>query len=428
MDVKMPKLGESVHEGTIEQWLVSEGNHVDEYEPLCEVVTDKVTAEVPSTISGTITELIATEGETIEINQTICKIQPDDTSLNSNQDDTDETNETPSQTQSNSVKSQSKPSNTNQSSKHSINNGRFSPVVFKIASENDIDLSQVPGTGFEGRVTKKDIETYIQENNQQNSKETYTTQITNHSETTSRNNNASLNEPLDDYTISVKGVRKAIAQNMVTSATEIPHGWMMIEVDATNLVKTRNHYKTVFKKQEGYNLTFFAFFVKAVAEALKSNPLLNSSWDGNEIIIHKDINISIAVADEDKLYVPVIKNADEKSIKGIAREINQLAQKARNQQLAQEDMTGGTFTVNNTGTFGSVSSMGIINHPQAAILQVESIVKKPVVIDDMIAIRNMVNLCISIDHRILDGVQTGRFMSQVKNRIESYSIETTNIY
>ncbi|MGX0861487.1 dihydrolipoamide acetyltransferase family protein [Staphylococcus hominis] len=425
MDVKMPKLGESVHEGTIEQWLVSEGDHVDEYEPLCEVVTDKVTAEVPSTISGTITELIATEGETIEINQIICKIQPDDTSLNSNQDDT---NETPSQTQNNSVKSQSKPSNTNQSSTNSINNGRFSPVVFKIASENDIDLSQVPGTGFEGRVTKKDIETYIQENNQQDLNETPTTQITNHSETSSRNNNASSNEPLDDYTVPVKGVRKAIAQNMVTSATEIPHGWMMIEVDATNLVKTRNHYKTVFKKQEGYNLTFFAFFVKAVAEALKSNPLLNSSWDGNEIIIHKDINISIAVADEDKLYVPVIKNADEKSIKGIAREINQLAQKARNQQLTQEDMTGGTFTVNNTGTFGSVSSMGIINHPQAAILQVESIVKKPVVIDDMIAIRNMVNLCISIDHRILDGVQTGRFMSQVKNRIESYSIETTNIY
>ncbi|MGX0915389.1 dihydrolipoamide acetyltransferase family protein [Staphylococcus hominis] len=425
MDVKMPKLGESVHEGTIEQWLVSEGDHVDEYEPLCEVVTDKVTAEVPSTISGTITELIATEGETIEINQIICKIQPDDTSLNSNQDDT---NETPSQTQSNSVKSQSKPSNTNQSSTNLINNGRFSPVVFKIALENDIDLSQVPGTGFEGRVTKKDIETYIQENNQQDLKETPTTQITNHSETSSRNNNASSNEPLDDYTVPVKGVRKAIAQNMVTSATEIPHGWMMIEVDATNLVKTRNHYKTVFKKQEGYNLTFFAFFVKAVAEALKSNPLLNSSWDGNEIIIHKDINISIAVADEDKLYVPVIKNADEKSIKGIAREINQLAQKARNQQLTQEDMTGGTFTVNNTGTFGSVSSMGIINHPQAAILQVESIVKKPVVIDDMIAIRNMVNLCISIDHRILDGVQTGRFMSQVKNRIESYSIETTNIY
>lgn len=427
MDVKMPKLGESVHEGTIEQWLVSEGDHVDEYEPLCEVVTDKVTAEVPSTISGTITELIATEGETIEINQTICKIQPDDASSISNQDNI---NETTKKTQSNSEDSHSKPSKINQSSKNSVNNGRFSPVVFKLASENDIDLSKVPGTGFEGRVTKKDIETYIQENNQHDSKKAHSTQMSSTSETTITRNPSSnnQNEPLEGYTIPVKGVRKAIAQNMVTSATEIPHGWMMIEVDATNLVKTRNHYKTTFKQQEGYNLTFFAFFVKAVAEALKSNPLLNSSWDGNEIVIHKDINISIAVADEDKLYVPVIKNADEKSIKGIAREINQLAKKARNQQLTQEDMTGGTFTVNNTGTFGSVSSMGIINHPQATILQVESIVKKPVVIDDMIAIRNMVNLCISIDHRILDGVQTGRFMSQVKKRIESYSIETTNIY
>lgn len=162
---------------------------------------------------------------------------------------------------------------------------------------------------------------------------------------------------------------------MVTSVTEIPHGWMMVEIDASNLVQTRNHYKNNFKEKEGYNLTFFAFFVKAVADALKANPILNSSWDGEDIIIHKDINISIAVADDDKLYVPVIKHADEKSIKGIAREINDLANKARTKKLTQADMEGGTFTVNNTGTFGSVSSMGIINHPQAAILQVESIIK-----------------------------------------------------
>jgi len=226
----------------------------------------------------------------------------------------------------------------------------------------------------------------------------------------------------------VKGVRKAIAQNMVTSVTETPHGWMMVEVDATNLVKTRNYHKASFKQNEGYNLTFFAFFVKAVAEALKANPLLNSTWQGDEIIIHKDINISIAVADNDKLYVPVIKNADEKSIKGIAREINELAHKARHGQLSQQDMQRGTFTVNNTGSFGSISSMGIINHPQAAILQVESIVKKPVVINDMIAIRSMVNLCISIDHRILDGVQTGQFMDHIKNRIEHYTVENTTIY
>ena len=161
---------------------------------------------------------------------------------------------------------------------------------------------------------------------------------------------------------------------------------------------------------------------------MKAHPLLNSTWQGDEIVIHKDINISIAVADKDKLYVPVIKHADEKSIKGIAREINDLATKARNGQLTQADMEGGTFTVNNTGSFGSVSSMGIINHPQAAILQVESVVKKPVVIDDMIAIRSMVNLCISIDHRILDGLQTGQFMNHIKKRIEQYSIENTNIY
>ena len=215
---------------------------------------------------------------------------------------------------------------------------------------------------------------------------------------------------------------------MVHSVNEIPHAWMMVEADATNLVKTRDYHKNSFKENEGYNLTYFAFFVKAVAEGLKAYPLLNSSWQDSEIVMHKDVNISIAVADEEKLYVPVIQNADEKSLKGIAREINDLAQKARNKKLRTEDMQGGTFTVNNTGTFGSVSSMGIINHPEAAILQIESIVKKPVVIEDMIAIRHMVNLCISIDHRILDGLQAGRFMNFVKTRIEQYSIENTSIY
>ncbi|MBF2757178.1 MULTISPECIES: dihydrolipoamide acetyltransferase family protein [unclassified Staphylococcus] len=444
MDVKMPKLGESVHEGTIEQWLISVGDYVDEYEPLCEVVTDKVTAEVPSTVSGTITEILVSEGETVQIDHVICKIESsesnqstnthnnkqetddnkNETTVNTNNMDvlTDKTPKSDSSVHTDQNVRQNEQSNT-ESAPSPLNNGRYSPVVFKIASENNVDLSRVRGTGFEGRVTKKDIEAYVH-SEKQNSK------LNNKTEPSFENQVASTdsNHTQPGQSIPVKGVRKAIAQNMVTSVTEIPHGWMMVEVDATNLVKTRNHHKNTFKENEGYNLTFFAFFVKAVAEALKSNPLLNSSWDGEEIIIHKDINISIAVADEDKLYVPVIKHADEKSIKGIAREINELARKARNKQLTQEDMSGGTFTVNNTGTFGSVSSMGIINHPQAAILQVESIVKKPVVIDDMIAIRSMVNLCISIDHRILDGVQTGRFMSQVKQRIEQFTVENTSIY
>ncbi|RIO39017.1 2-oxo acid dehydrogenase subunit E2 [Staphylococcus pasteuri] len=430
MDIKMPKLGESVHEGTIEQWLVSVGDYVEEYEPLCEVITDKVTAEVPSTVAGTITEIVISEGETVEINTVICKID----SLNENNvENTSNDNKQQEKTENTQVNHQDTQSSVQQNSTSKENsdkpknNGRFSPVVFKLASENQIDLSQVTGTGFEGRVTKKDVLAYIN-NPTENQTNNNHAQPQNEPKSTTIPNHSQDQIESTQNAMPVNGVRKAIAQNMVTSATEIPHGWMMIEADATNLVKTRNHFKNSFKKNEGYNLTFFAFFVKAVADALKAYPMLNSSWNGNEIKIHKDINISIAVAHENKLFVPVIKHADEKSIKGIAREINELAQKARNNKLTQEDMQGGTFTVNNTGSFGSVSSMGIINHPQAAILQVESIVKKPVVIDDMIAIRSMVNLCISIDHRILDGLQTGQFMNHIKQRVEQYTVENTNIY
>ena len=427
MEIKMPKLGESVHEGTIEQWLVSVGDKVEEYDPLCEVITDKVTAEVPSSYAGTIREIIVNEGTTVAVDEVICILDADDQTL-----ETATENETESETQDNTSnedieKDHQDSELTNQSanaqSSEPKNNGRFSPVVFKLASENDIDLSQVVGTGFEGRVTKKDIEKAIKEGTSKTS-----SNIISPKDSPKVSKQAVYNEPSPGSSIPVNGVRKQIAQNMVNSVNEIPHAWMMVEADATNLVKTRNYHKQSFKESEGYNLTFFAFFVKAVAEGLKAYPLLNSSWQDSEIVMHKDVNISIAVADEDKLYVPVIKNADEKSIKGIAREINELAQKARNKKLRSEDMQGGTFTVNNTGTFGSVSSMGIINHPQAAILQIESVIKKPVVIDDMIAIRNMVNLCISIDHRILDGLQAGRFMNFVKTRIEQYSIEHTSIY
>ncbi|ANQ64344.1 dihydrolipoamide acetyltransferase family protein [Staphylococcus equorum] len=422
MEIKMPKLGESVHEGTIEQWLVSVGDTVEEYDPLCEVITDKVTAEVPSSFSGTIKEIIVDEGATVAVNEIICLVDIGDESQETNNPITHQATES---NEAQDVASNDIDDNVNNASNENKpkNNGRFSPVVFKLASENQIELSEVIGTGFEGRVTKKDIEKVIKEG----TNKTPSTVVA-PKDSPKVTKQAYYNEPSPGSSIPVNGVRKQIAQNMVNSVNEIPHAWMMVESDASNLVKTRNYHKQSFKDSEGYNLTFFAFFVKAVAEGLKAYPLLNSSWSDSEIVMHKDINISIAVADEEKLYVPVIKNADEKSIKGIAREINELANKARNKKLRSDDMQGGTFTVNNTGTFGSVSSMGIINHPQAAILQIESIIKKPVVIDDMIAIRNMVNLCLSIDHRILDGLQAGRFMNFVKTRIEQYSIEHTSIY
>lgn len=229
-----------------------------------------------------------------------------------------------------------------------------------------------------------------------------------------------------DIEIPVSGVRKAIASNMLRSKHEAPHAWTMMEVDVTNLVEYRDSIKSDFKKREGFNITYFAFFVKAVAQALKEFPQINSMWAGDKIIQKKDINISIAVATDDALFVPVIKNADDKSVKGIAKEIFDLANKVRTGTLKADEMQGGTFTVNNTGSFGSVQSMGIINYPQAAILQVESIVKRPVVMNNgMIAVRDMVNLCMSLDHRVLDGLICGRFLQRVKQILENISNETS---
>ncbi|MEB7437259.1 2-oxo acid dehydrogenase subunit E2 [Mammaliicoccus sciuri] len=426
MDVKMPKLGESVHEGTIEQWLVQPGDTIEEYDALCEVITDKVTAEVPSTFNGTIKEIVVEAGETVDVGTIICRMDVVGETSEDNNNSTDEQTESEVSKEDQPVKAE-KPV-PNEPQEGPMNNGQYSPVVFKLASENNIDLNKVKGTGNLGRVTKKDILNAIE--NGVSTENTPSKQVDATSEAITENTVQPEPETtsLPGDSIPVNGVRRAIANKMLQSVHEIPHAWMMVEVDATDLVKTRQHHKTSFKQNEGYNLTFFAFFVKAVAEGLKKYPMLNSTWAGDEIKIHKDINISIAVASEDKLYVPVIKNADDKSIKGIAREINDLATRGRQHKLTSQDMQGGTFTVNNTGSFGSVSSMGIINHPQAAILQVESIVKRPVVVNDMIGIRDMVNLSLSIDHRILDGLMAGEFLKYVKERLQSMTIENTSIY
>lgn len=424
MDVKMPKLGESVHEGTIEQWLVKPGDTIEEYDALCEVITDKVTAEVPSTFNGTIKEIVVEAGETVDVGTVICTMDVEGETSEDNNNGADEQTEPEVTKEDQPAKGETSVSNEPQEGP--MNNGQYSPVVFKLASEKNIDLNKVKGTGNLGRVTKKDILNAIE--NGVPTEDASSKQVDAPVQEVAENTIQPETTSLPGDSIPVNGVRRAIANKMLQSVHEIPHAWMMVEVDATDLVKTRQHHKSSFKQNEGYNLTFFAFFVKAVAEGLKKYPMLNSTWAGDEIKIHKDINISIAVASEDKLYVPVIKNADDKSIKGIAREINDLATRGRKHKLTSQDMQGGTFTVNNTGSFGSVSSMGIINHPQAAILQVESIVKRPVVVNDMIGIRDMVNLSLSIDHRILDGLMAGEFLKFVKERLQSMTIENTSIY
>ena len=415
IEITMPKLGESVTEGTIENWLVKVGDHVNEYDAVCEVNTAKVTAEVPSVYDGVIREILINEGETVEVGTPIYKIEPDNAAVKEEVDeetDDSEINDVPSEN-----KESDKASSDNNSSK------RLSPVVMRMLSVHGLDANSIEGSGFEGRITKKDVEKFIASDNQQ--------------QTVNKTDSAPKETPhistqetgvTAGEKIKVKGVRKEIAKRMVQSKTEIPHAWLMMEVDATNLVNLRNKHKAKFKETEGVNLTYFSYFVKIVSEVLKDFPLLNSSWDGDTITVHKDINLSIAVADEDQLFVPVIKNADDRSLKGIAKSINELATKARTKKLTGEDMAGGTFTVNNTGAFGSVQSMGIINQPQVAILQVESILKKPVFIDDMLAARHMVNLCLSIDHRVLDGLMAGNFLQTVKQRIENIDPDHSSVY
>ena len=433
--IKMPQLGESVTEGTISKWLVSVGDKVNKYDPLAEVMTDKVNAEVPSSFSGTIKELIAGEGDTMAVGEVICTIEIEGGA----------SEEAPAAASDSASTSSASATPAPAPSADEGSKARYSPAVLKLAQENNIDLTQVKGSGAGGRITRKDLKQMIESGNipQASSqteapKESVQVQ-TNSAQPAAQTQPAAQAQPAapapsvpvaaGDIEIPVTGVRKAIAANMLRSKHEAPHAWTMVEVDVTNLVEYRNGLKDDFKKKEGFNLTFFAFFVKAVAQALKEFPQINSMWAGDKIIQKKDINISIAVATDDALFVPVIKNADEKTIKGIGREINELAQKVRTGKLRSEDMQGGTFTVNNTGSFGSVQSMGIINYPQAAILQVESIVKRPVVMNNgMIAVRDMVNLCLSLDHRVLDGLVCGRFLARVKEILENTSKETTSIY
>ncbi|MHC5561374.1 dihydrolipoamide acetyltransferase family protein [Bacillus spizizenii] len=420
----MPQLGESVTEGTISKWLVAPGDKVNKYDPIAEVMTDKVNAEVPSSFTGTITELVGEEGQTLQVGEIICKIETEGANPAEQKQEQPEASaaaETPAPASENRAEEASQP-----------NKKRYSPAVLRLAGEHGIDLDQVTGTGAGGRITRKDIQRIIETGDvKERPEEPKTAAPAPASSPKSEPKKEEISYPAStagDKEIPVTGVRKAIASNMKRSKTEIPHAWTMMEVDVTNMVAYRNSIKDSFKKTEGFNLTFFAFFVKAVAQALKEFPQMNSMWAGDKIIQKKDINISIAVATEDSLFVPVIKNADEKTIKGIAREINDLAKKVRDGKLSADDMQGGTFTVNNTGSFGSVQSMGIINYPQAAILQVESIVKRPVVMDHgMIAVRDMVNLCLSLDHRVLDGLVCGRFLGRVKQILESID-EKTSVY
>jgi 2-oxoisovalerate dehydrogenase E2 component (dihydrolipoyl transacylase) len=446
-DVFMPQLAESLVSATIGKWLKQPGDRIEQYEPICEVITDKVNAEIPSTLDGIMGELLAEEGQTVAVGEVICRISVDSTneSVIANSPTTMESRQTSSS-----------------SSEDLSMIGRYSPAVQSLAAEYQLNLSYIKGTGMGGRITRKDVLAHVEKGSTSKEGSTSIPQTSQHvgaispfeglpytdpavipsqyvenMKSSARNSGLHLNEtptipnniiPVQqgrtDTLIDITPVRNTIATRMRQSVSEIPHAWTMIEVDVTNLVILRNKLKDEFKRNEGYNLTYLAFLLKAVVNAIKDYPIMNSVWGVDKIIVKRDINISLAVGTEDTVMTPVIQRADQKNIAGLAKEIEELATKTRQGKLKLDDMQGGTFTVNNTGSFGSVLSYPIINYPQAAILTFESIVKRPVVINDMIAVRSMANLCLSLDHRILDGVICGRFLQRVKENLEGYTLDT----
>lgn len=425
-EIKMPHLGESVTEAAIVQWLVKPGDSVKRYDPLMEVVSDKVTTEVPSDFDGVVKEFLISLDTDVPIGTAVMTLETEETT-----EKTEVATLAPvKEASAEQAQEHETVATTSTATSHQKNNGRYSPAVLKIAQEKKIDLTQVTGTGRDGRITRKDVTNFTP--TQARTPEKTVSPGTSHSiseePVASQNESAataSSTETSTDKIVSADPVRKAIAKKMVQSVNEIPHAWLMVEADVTNLVQLRNSLKDEFKQQEGLSLSFFPFFAKAVIQALKKNPKINTSWDDGSIIYHKDVNLSIAVTTDEHLYVPVIQQADNYSIAGLAKEINRLAQEVRQGTLASKEMQGGTFTLNNTGTLGSVQSMGIINHPQAAILQVESINKRLVpTADGGFKVADMVNLCLSIDHRILDGQQAGKFLRDVKDNLAKYNADT----
>ncbi|HBI03253.1 MAG TPA: branched-chain alpha-keto acid dehydrogenase subunit E2 [Paenibacillaceae bacterium] len=383
MKMTMPKLGESVTEGTLIRWLVKPGDRVKKYEAICEITTDKVNAEVPSTYDGKVKELVVQEGETVAVGELICYLE------------TMEATEQPQKK-------------------------RYSPAVLQLAAEHGLDLDEIPGTGMDGRITRKDVLSFLQERDEKQRQEPMPSHLP---------IAPVQEEPQHDFNfemgIPVDPIRHLIAERTLKSKTEIPHAWTMVEVDMTGLFRLREKLKKEFHKKEGFSLTFLPFYLKAVVESIKKYPLINSVWEGDRIVIHKGIHISVAMATDEALYVPVLKDADQKSIFGLAKELNVLKEKTIHKKFQPGDMSGGTITINNTGSFGSILSMPIINQHQSVNLTLEAIVKRPVVINDMIAIRHMANLCLSLDHRVLDGKICGLFLQHLKMTLENFNEETT---
>jgi len=442
--VVMPQLGESVHEGTISKWLVKPGDTVTEFEPMLEVDTDKVNAEVPAPVSGILREILAKEGETVQAGAEIAivelggdgkvsatpeapapapKTEAPKVAQKGASPPAPQAAPTPREREGEKGASPPAPQAAPPPRERGGEEGaqgeglkaeephRYSPGVQMAASELKVDLSRVTGTGMGGRVTRKDVQDFATKAKA--------------APAPSSAAQAPTAAPAEgDQVVQLSRVRRLIAENMTRAKTTIPHAWQTQEADMSGVVVNRNASKGAFQKQEGFSLTYLPYVMAAAISALREHPEVNSTFNETELIVHRDINLGISIGLEDTLLVPVIRKADSLSIAGLARAVNDLASRAKTKQLKADELAGATFTVNNSGTFGTLFSYSVINPGQAGILTMEAIVERPVAVNGMIGIKPMMYLCFSFDHRVLDGLQAARFLTSCRKWLESVTAET----
>jgi 2-oxoglutarate dehydrogenase E2 component (dihydrolipoamide succinyltransferase) len=433
LNIVLPAMGEGVIEATINKWLVSEGSKVKEDDPLVEVATDKVDSEVPAPAAGTLVSIVAKEGSVAKIGDLLAVIENEVLQSKEDLKKIDKEVERIRETIAQVKQEKSEIEVSAQTMKSRTPSGKFiSPLVRNIASREGIsytDLDRTTGTGMDGRITKDDILKLLEERNTY--KEAIKVQEDEEAVQLPKNKKQTtipVARSAGDEIIPMDRVRKIIAEHMVLSKRTSPHVTSFIDADVTRLVNWRNTFKEKFLANEGQKLTLTPIFIDAVAKALYEFPMVNISVDGDNIIKKKNINIGMATALPDgNLIVPVIKNANEKNLTGLAKAVNDLAGRARTNKLKPDEITGGTFTITNFGSYNNLAGTPIINQPQAAILGTGVVRKTPVVIEtpegDMIAIRQIMILSLSYDHRVIDGALAGKFLHKVKQILENYSPE-----
>ena len=441
----MPQMGESIAEGTIVRWLKKVGDSVDRDEPLFEISTDKVDAEIPSPAAGVLTEITAQEGDTVAVNSVVASIAAAGEALRS----ADTTTVAPVTAQPVSPKPagvggeggprkgaekaaastqpqadgagagtavQPSRSTNGSGADEDARRQKSSPLVRRIAREHNVDITQIPGSGIGGRVTKHDILGFIESGGPEHPAPAAVGQVPPGPEAM-RGGPAKTGDRVEIQPLSV--MRKKIAEHMVLSRRTSAHVHSVFHVNFSTIERIRQEKKSEYERV-GAKLTYMAFIAKAVIDALRRYPIVNASIDGDNVVYKKDINLGVAVALESGLIVPVLKHADEKNLLGLSRGIADLAERARAKQLKPEEVHDGTFTITNPGQFGAQFGMPIINQPQVAILGVGTIEKRPVVVDDAIAIRTMAYLTLGFDHRLIDGAVADEFMAFVKNQLENF--------